>query len=113
MSPVGDDDGLAGLSDAIEALRSELSGSMVRGAGKPIQFELEPIELTVQAVVTKSAEGGLSWKILKAGVTRQRADTHTVKLTLRPVWRTPDGTIVRDFRVASESYGDQVELAFG
>ena len=45
----------------IEALRAELSSSIGRGAGKPIQFELEPVELTVQAVVTRGKEGGLSW----------------------------------------------------
>lgn len=110
---MADDDALAGLSDAIEALRAELSASVARGAGKPIQFELEAIELTVQAVVTKAAEGGLSWKILKAGVSRQRADTHTVRLTVRPVWQKPDGQIVRDFTIASETYGDQTALAFG
>jgi Trypsin-co-occurring domain 2 len=107
-----DDDALAGLSDAIEALREELSKSVSRGAGKPMQFELQPIELTVQAVVTKGVDGGLSWKILKAGVSRQRADTHTVKLILCPVWQTPEG-IVRDFTIASESYGDQVDVIFG
>jgi hypothetical protein len=110
---MADDDSLAGLSDAIEALRAELSASVARGTGKPIQFELEPVELTVQAVVTKAGEAGLSWKILKAGVSRQRADTHTVKLTLRPVWQTQDGQIVRDFKIAAESYGDQADLAFG
>ncbi len=110
---MADDEALAGLSDAIEALRAELSSSVGRGAGKPIQFELEPVELTVQAVVTKGKEGGLSWKILKAGVSHQRADTHTVKLTLRPVWMTPEGHIVRDFTVASETYGADVKLSFG
>ena len=107
------DDALAGLSDAIEALRAELSASIALGAGEPIQFELEPVELTVQAVVTRTVDGGLSWKILRAGASRQQADTHTVKLTLRPVWQTPEGAIVRDFTVASESFGDQINLTFG
>jgi Trypsin-co-occurring domain 2 len=104
---------LAGLADAIEALRTELSQAVAIGAGKPIQFELEPVELTVQAVVTNTKEGGLSWKILKAGVSHEREDTHTVKLTLRPVWQTPDGQVVSDFKIASASYGDQVDLVFG
>lgn len=109
---MADDDSLTRLSDAIEALRAELSASVGRGAGKPMQFELEPVELTVQAVVTKGAEGGLSWKIFKAGVSRQHADTHTVKLTLRPVWQTPEGQIVRDFTIAAESCVDG-EVSFG
>jgi hypothetical protein len=44
-------DAVVGLAAAIEALRTELSGAMAAGGGQGMQFALEPIELTVQAVV--------------------------------------------------------------
>ena len=50
-------DAVVGLAAAIEALRTELSGAMAAGGGQGMQFALEPIELTVQAVVTVEGRG--------------------------------------------------------
>lgn len=102
-------DAVVGLAAAIEALRTELSGAMAAGGGQGMQFALEPIELTVQAVVTVEGNGKIGWKILEFGGSHESAVTQTLKLTLTPVWKRPDGTLVRDFTIASVSApGDRV-----
>src|SRR3954454_2890380 len=90
-----------GLSAAIEALRTELSGAMLFGHGVGMQFELQPIELTLQVAVTDAGNGKISWKVLELGGSRQSTSTQMMKLTLTPVWKRQDGTIVRDFTIAA------------
>src|SRR5688500_14640318 len=75
-------DAVVGLAAAIEALRTELSGAMAAGGGQGMQFALEPIELTVQAVVTNEGNGKIGWKILEFGGSHESAVTQTLKLTL-------------------------------
>jgi hypothetical protein len=94
-------DAVVGLAAAIEALRTELSGAMAAGGGQGMQFALEPIELTVQVVVTDEGNGKIGWKILEFGGSHELAATQTLKLTLTPVWKRPDGSFVRDFTIAS------------
>ena len=45
------------LASAIEELRAELLDALKQGAGKDLQFKLEPIELELKVVVTKKGEG--------------------------------------------------------
>ncbi len=58
---------LIGLDDAIEALRAGLTSAMQRGIGAPMQFALEPIELTIQAAVSKDANGKIGWSVIGIG----------------------------------------------
>jgi hypothetical protein len=90
-----------GLAAAIEALRTELSGVMLSGGGEGLLFELDPIELTVQTVVTDEGNGKIGWKILEFGTSRESAVTQTLTLKLKPLWKRTDGTVVRDFLIAS------------
>jgi hypothetical protein len=102
-------DAFVGLADAIEALRTELSGAMLAGGGHGMQFALEPIELTVQAVVTTGGNGKIGWKILEFGGSRESVATQTLTLRLTPIWKRSDGTLVRDFTIASVApLGDRV-----
>lgn len=102
-------DAVVGLAAAIEALRTELSGAMAAGGGRGMQFELQPIQLTVQTVVTTDGNGKIGWKILEFGGGRESAATQELKLTLTPVWKRADGTLVRDFTIASSSEtGDRI-----
>lgn len=95
------DSALVGLADAIEALRDELTEAIIRGEGKSMQFALEPIELTLQTVVTKDANGRIGWSVLGVGGKYETARTQTVALKLSPWWRKQDGTLTSDFVIAS------------
>lgn len=90
-----------GLADAIEALRDELIDAMTRGADKPMRFALEPIELTVEVVVTKDANGKIGWQVLEFGGSVEKARTQTLTVKLSPLWKKGDGTLTADFTIAS------------
>ena len=93
--------GALSLSAAIEALRAELSGAMLFGHGVGMQFELQPIELTLQVAVSDAGNGKISWTVLELGASRQSTSMQSMKLTLTPVWKRQDGTVVRDFTIAA------------
>jgi hypothetical protein len=102
-------DAWVGLAEAIEALRTELSGAMLFGHGEGMQFELQPIELTLQVAVSDAGNGKISWKVLEVGASRQSTSTQMMKLTLTPIWKRPDGTLVRDYTIASAGVpGDRI-----
>jgi hypothetical protein len=94
------DKAIVGLAEAISALRLELTVAMQEGKAHNMQFAMEPIELTVQTVITKDADGKIGWKVLGVGASYETATTQTLKLILAPVWRNTDGTLVRDFTIA-------------
>jgi Trypsin-co-occurring domain 2 len=90
-----------GLAEAVESLRAELMTAVEAGRDQPMQFSVEPIELTAQVAVTKEAEGKIGWSLLGIGGSYEAANTQTLTLRLAPVWKTPDGTLERDFTIAS------------
>jgi hypothetical protein len=106
------DKAILGLAEAIEALRSELSAAMDAGATQPMRFVVEPVELTVQAAVSKDANGKIGWSVLGLGSSVGSATTQTLKLTLTPMWKNSAGALVRDFTIADVQPvgepGDQV-----
>lgn len=57
----GDRGQITGLAEAIEALRSQLIEAIGKGVDQPMRFTLEPIELTLQAVVTTGGDGKIGW----------------------------------------------------
>src|SRR3954451_22494523 len=99
-------DALVGLAEAIESLRSELMTAISEGKSKPMRFSLEPIKLTVQAVVTKDAEGKIGWQLIGAGASYEAARTQTVSLKLTPWWKAPDGTLTNNFTIAGAGASD-------
>jgi len=94
-------DGWVNLSVAIAALRRDLAAAWWDGQNKRVRFKVEPVELTVQAGVTKKGTGqaGVKWHILTLGGERSREKnaTQTLHLKLTPVFyddqgrRLPDG----------------------
>ncbi len=100
------------LSDAIEGLRQALTEAIDRGAGHGMQFELSPVELTLQAALTREGQGKVGWKVIEAGGSVESATTQTLKLSLRPVWRRQDGSVVRDFTISDIQSGSGPQ-AFG
>jgi hypothetical protein len=99
----GDRGQITGLAEAIEALRSQLIEAVGSGENQPMRFTLEPIDLTLQAVITTGGDGKIGWGVLGVGAERRSETTQTLKLSLRPVWRTPNGKYTADFTVASQS----------
>jgi hypothetical protein len=91
---------VVGLSAAIEALRAELTDAVEQGRDARMQFRMEPIELTVQAAVTKGANGKIGWSVFGLGSSYETAGTQTLKLRLTPMWQTPDGALTADFTIA-------------
>lgn len=89
------------LGDAIEGLRSALSEAIERGEGAGMHFRLAPVELTLQAVLTKEGSGKVGWKVLEVGGSVQSATTQTLKLCLDPVWQTDEGVVVEDPLIAA------------
>lgn len=94
---------IIGLSEAIEALREALTAATEKGQGQRMRFRLEPVELTLQAVVTKDANGKIGWGALGVGGSYESAETQTLRLKLYPLWQTPEGELVDDFLVAHQS----------
>lgn len=98
---------VVGVAVAIESLRAELMQAMAWGSRQPMRFALEPVELTLQVVVTNEGHGQLGWKVLEFGAKRESASTHTLTLRLKPMWGLPDGNVTADFTIASEGPAGQ------
>jgi hypothetical protein len=101
------------LADAIEGLRSALTEAINQGAAQGMQFEVAPIELTVQTVLKTDASGKVGWKVVEVGGSVESAATQTLKLSLTPVWKRQDGTLVRDFTIADVMAAGQLEDRVG
>jgi len=63
----GDAKVIVGLAEAVESLRAELMKAVEAGKDQPMQFSVEPIELTAQVAVTKEADGKIGWSLLGIG----------------------------------------------
>jgi hypothetical protein len=99
---------IVGLAEAVESLRAELMTAVEAGKDQPMQFSVEPIELTAQVAVTKGADGKIGWNLIGVGGSYESASTQTLTLKLVPVWKKPDGTLERDFTIASAGATDDV-----
>lgn len=97
------DGAVVGLAEAIEALREQLMDAADRGRDQPMQFRTEPVELTVQAAVTKEANGKIGWAVLGLGGGYESAVTQTLTLRLTPLWRVDDGTLTSDFTITGNA----------
>jgi hypothetical protein len=87
------------LAEAIASLRADLESAISEGHGKGVQFELGEIELTLQLVATKHGGGKIGWSVLGVDAGAGNERTHTVKLALKPLQRSADGTYTPVFAV--------------
>jgi hypothetical protein len=73
------------LAAVIDAVRAELVSAAARGAGEPLQFEVQEVtlELEVSVTTSKEAEGGLKVWVLAAGGKAGRAATSTHRISLK------------------------------
>jgi hypothetical protein len=80
-----------GLRETLEALRVELSESILVSEGKEIRFEVGEIELEFQVVVEKSKEGkgGIKFWVVEmgGGGASKDAITHKIKIPLKAIWK--------------------------
>lgn len=87
-------DGWVDLSDAVAALRRDLAAAWQEGRGKRVRFKLEPVDLTLQAGVTRSGKGeaGVKWHVLTLGgeKSKETTVTQTLHLRLSPVYYGDD-----------------------
>ena len=85
-----------GLKEAIEALRMELSESILTGEGKEVRFEVGQIEMEFQVTIEASEEvkGGIKFWVVELGgsSTDKNSTVHKVKIPLKPMWK--DGSPV-------------------
>ncbi len=95
------------LAESVEALRAELLKAVEKGNGQRMHFQLAPIELTLQLVVTKDVEGKIGWKVLEASGSYESAKTQLLKVTLTPVWTHADGTHTTNFAIADQTKSGQ------
>ena len=86
------------VADAIELLRDELEAALAKGKGRPVQFGVSDVTLTVTVVAGKSkdAVGKIRWWVIEAGGsgTWSSEATQTLVLTLHPELVKNDGTRV-------------------
>lgn len=77
------------LAAAISSLRQELLMAWNGADGSPLRFRVAPVELTLEVAVTQTGTGsaGINWWLIDANaeVTKERAVTQSIKLTLDPV----------------------------
>jgi len=80
-----------GLKETLEALRIEISESILLSEGKEIRFEMGEIELEMQVVIEKSkeAKGGVKFWVVEMGGGAAAKDsiTHKIKIPFKPIWK--------------------------
>ncbi|MFF2199030.1 trypco2 family protein [Streptomyces sp. NPDC058145] len=90
-----------GLGEAIRALRAELTEAKGEGEGSWMRFQVSPVDLELQLVVTKDVNGKIGWKVVEAGASIDSAKTQKVNLTLTPQWWNPsEGEYSADWLVS-------------
>ena len=91
---------VAGLADAVKALRSELSDAMAAGQGEPLQFEVGTVTMAFAVEVTADAEakGGVRFWVVELGSAGSvgRHATHTVTLEMTPKTGTGQSPLIAD-----------------
>jgi hypothetical protein len=89
------DQPVAGLSDTLKNLRTELAEAMKEGAGESITFDIQEIQIELHLGVTVTMDGKAAvkfWVIsADSSGSLSRETVHTLKLTLKPLRRLPGG----------------------
>jgi len=72
--------------EAVDAVREELVQAVLAGAGHPLQFPVQSVQLTFQVGITRAGGGSgkVSLKVLELGRERRREEqsVHTVTVNL-------------------------------
>jgi hypothetical protein len=88
------------VAAAIEQLRAQLEKAQEEGAGKPLRFVMNSVEVELGIIFKSEAEGGggiKAWFLDISGKAKTGDEkTHNVKLVLQPVGRDGKPTLVSD-----------------
>jgi hypothetical protein len=77
------------LKDALEALRVELSESILLSEGKQVRFKMQEVEMEFQVSVEASADvkGGVKFAVdVGGGSSVKGSVTHKLKFKLQPIY---------------------------
>jgi hypothetical protein len=106
-----------GLVELIRALRAELFEASKAGANNELAFEVGPIDLDLEVVVTKGGQGsaGVKFWVLTAsgGGTHQSARTQKLHLQLKPITASGTNLRVKDQGVGLPVQGTRPDTAAG
>jgi hypothetical protein len=69
------------LEEFIYQVKHELLDAQQKHAGEDAYFDLKQVELEASVTATKSADGGISIKVVSVGGSLAKERVHTVKLT--------------------------------
>ena len=87
---------VAGLADAVTALRAELVKAVEAGKGETVQFDVGTVtmEFAVEATADAEAKGGVRFWVVELGASGSvgRSATHTVTLEMKP-WTKGGGNL--------------------
>lgn len=82
------DDTFVGLAEAIHNVREELIRAQELGSGSSLKFEVEPVELTMNLVVSSTGKVGVKVGFgpigAEAGADVGNSTTHSIKLRMLP-----------------------------
>lgn len=91
---------VAGLAEAVKALRAELNDAMTAGQHEALRFEVGTVtmEFAVEVTADAEAKGGVRfWVVeLAAGGSVGRSATHTVTLELKPKTQSGQNPLISD-----------------
>jgi hypothetical protein len=77
-----------GLTDAVMALRNELTSARELGQGQDVLFEVGPVDVEFSVVISRTGGGkaGLTIGVVTLGgeASIGRDETHRIKVTLTP-----------------------------
>ena len=100
---------VAGLADAVKALRAELSEAMEAGQGQPLQFEVGAVKMdfAVELSADAQAKGGVRFWVVELGASGsiQRKGVHTVTIEMKPRARGGRRALIADENLRYYSEG--------
>ncbi|MER6331192.1 trypco2 family protein [Streptomyces sp. NPDC001034] len=99
------------LAEMISELGQELNDALTRGPSGVVRFELGPVEVEADVVVSRKggANGKVRFWVVEAGAEGrlESSRTHRVRLTLHPKLVAPDGTHVKVLVSGEEEEGER------
>ncbi|MFR9787756.1 trypco2 family protein [Streptomyces sp. MB22_4] len=99
------------LAEMISELGQELNDALTRGPSGVVRFELGPVEVEADVVVSRKggANGKVRFWVVEAGAEGgvESSRTHRIRLTLHPKLVAPDGTHVKVLISGEEEEGER------